>query len=274
MGSKTILFTVLVLLAACGFALAQQNVTRTQAEDSVANAEKDMGEMMKSGFGTAFVNDTLLEAKLALGKSDYASAFKNAELVSQRKSQAYNISDSLRALELGMDELESAGLNSTGAREIFNKSVGAFASERYEETEKLISQAYAELADVRAEATLVNIMINSAKENVVSFIKENVSNILVSVVVLFMAGYACFEKLNGARIKNKIRDLEIEKTVLKDLMKKAQSDHFEKRTMTRETYEIRMRKYKERIAEIRETLPVLKARAGSKKMPKARRPKI
>lgn len=265
MGSKTILFTVLVLLAACNPALAQQNVTRAQAEGSVANAEKDMAEMVSSGLGTAFVNDTILEAKTALNKSDYASAFKNAELVSQRKSQAYNISDSLRALEFGMDELESAGLNSTGARELFNQSVAAFANERYGEAERLVSQAYAELADVRAEATLVNIMINSARENIVFFVKENASNILVSVAVLLMAGYACFGKLNVVRIRNKIRDLEIEKTVLKDLMKRAQSDHFEKRTMTRETYEIRMKKYKERMVEIKETMPVLKARAGKKK---------
>ncbi len=265
METRHALFIVIVLLALGDFALAQQNVTRTQAEDSVLNAEKDISEMVKSGFGTAFVNDTLIEARSSLNKSDYAAAFKKSDLVMQRKSQAYNISDSLRALELGMDELEAIGLNSASARVLFNESAAAFSSERYEEAEKLAAKAYTALADTRAEATLINIMINSAKGNVVFFVTENASNILAFAVVLFIVSYACLVKLSDARVKNKIRDLETENTVLKDLMERAQSDHFEKRTMPRETYEIRMRKYKERITEIKEALPVLKARAGIKK---------
>ncbi len=256
---KIIFPAMMILLLAAGFASAQQNATL--AKDSLAAAEKDIADMIKSGFGTAFVNDTLFDANNALNKSDYELAIKKAELISQRKSRAYNISDSTRAAWLGIEDIESSGLNATKAREFLNKSLYAFNNDRYEESESLINRAYSEIANAKAEATLVNVMLKSAEDNLISSVKANAAAILIMFVAMIPAAYFILNRVAMARAKNKAAELEIEMKVLADLMKQAQSDHFERGTMTKNTYDIRMNKFKERANEIKRILPVLKNRA-------------
>ncbi len=262
MGLKIILPAMLVLLLAAGLASAQQNATH--ARDSLANAEKDIEDMLKSGFGTAFVNDTLIEARNAFNKSDYALTLGKAGLISQRKSQAYNISDSIRAAWLGIEDLESAGLNSTIAVEFLNESAYAFNNERYEESERLVSRAYSEIANAKAEATLVGVMLRSAGDNLISSVKTNAAAIILALAAMIPVAYFALNRAAMIRAKNTAREMEIEMKVLVGLMKRAQSDHFEKGTMTRDTYEIRIKKFKERVIEIKRMLPVLRARAEDK----------
>lgn len=50
--------------------------------------------------------------------------------------------------------------------------------------------------------------------------------------------------------------MKVEKDVLEELMKKAQSDYFAKGDITKQTYEIKMLKYKETLVEIKQKLPV------------------
>ncbi len=259
MGFKIIFPALLILLLAAGLASAQQNAE--QARGSLANAENDIEDMLKSGFGTAFANDTLIEAGNAFNKSDYALVLKKVELISQRKSQAYNISDSMRAAWLGIEELDYAKLNSTEARGFLNESAYAFNNERYEESEMLISRAYGEIANAKAEAALVSVMLKSAGDNLISSIKTNATAILLVLAAMIPVAYFASNKAAMIRAKNAAREMEIEMKVLIGLMKQTQSDHFEKGTMTRDTYEIRMKKFKERIIEIKRMLPVLRARA-------------
>lgn len=237
-----------------------QNTTEAQANQAIAQAEKDIKEMLDSGFGINFVNDTLLEAKKALNTTKYDLVIEKTQLISERKLQAYNISDSLRALQLGIEEVEALNLNASKVRELFNKSTVTFQEERYEEVEELIKETYAELTNIRAEATIVQVRVKATRENIISFIRDNWSSILIGGAVASAIAYVVFNRIMVMRTKNEINDLGIEKEVLAKLMKKAQSDHFQKRTLTRESYDIKMGKYKERMIEIKELLPVLKSR--------------
>ncbi len=238
--------------------------SKLEALQAIDKTEDDIKEMSDAGFGTSFVNDTLTEAKKALNASNYNLVLEKTQLISQRKSQAYNITDSIRALQLGMEDVENLGLNVTKSRELFNKTLVAFQNERYEESESLINQAYIELGNARAEATLVKTMIRATRENIISFVKENWSRMIIGGIALSVVGYIIFNRIMSIRTKNKIKSLEIENEVLTGLMKKAQSDLFQKKKISRETYEIKMKKYKERMLEIKETLPVLKARIEKK----------
>ena len=53
--------------------------------------------------------------------------------------------------------------------------------------------------------------------------------------------------------------MKIEEEVVLDLMKKAQTDYVAKGEITKQTFEIKNAKYKERLAEIKQKLPVAEA---------------
>lgn len=257
---RLIYMTFMVAILLMGTLVNGQNTIEAQANQAIAQAEKDMKEMLDHGFGIAFVNDTLLEAKKALNATNYSLVIEKTQLISERKLQAYNISDSLRALQIGVEELEKIGLNASKVKGLLNKSTVTFQEERYEEVEELIKETYAELTDIRAEATIVQVRVKAARENVISFVRDNWSSILIGGGGVFAIVYVVFNRIMVMRTRNEINDLEIEKEVLAKLMKKAQSDHFQKRTLTRESYEIKMNKYKERMIEIKELLPVLRSK--------------
>ncbi|MBI2085680.1 MAG: hypothetical protein HYT71_04165 [Candidatus Aenigmarchaeota archaeon] len=257
----TYLAILALFLLTAGYANAQ-NAKENQA--AIMQAEKDINEMYNSGFGVVFVSDALLDAKKAFNATIYSVVFEKTSLISERKLRAYNISDSIGALKFGIEELETYNLNTSRARELLNKSAAAFRNERYDEAENLVKQGYTELTSMRAEATLVQVRIKAVRENIISFLVDNKTNITMGAIVLVAAVYLTLGKISAKRIKNRIKDLETEKIVLKNLMKKAQYEHFQKGTLPKESYGIKMGKYKERMLEIKELVPVLKARLGKK----------
>ncbi len=121
----TILIASLILFSA--FTLA---ITRDEAVISIHNAEADILEMQEAGFSVKSLEDTLLVAKQALERADFADlikknttgdlaetartaleglnykgftydeVLKHTEEISFRKKQMYDLSDSFRAFEL------------------------------------------------------------------------------------------------------------------------------------------------------------------------------
>ena len=117
-----------------------ENITQELALNAILQAEKDMQEMQEAGFGTAWVNDTLLEAKkyfegenyTALLEQlewiednetrkkarallveaqkkigipvDYKKVLEKTKAIHERKTKAYEIKDLIRASELRIEE--------------------------------------------------------------------------------------------------------------------------------------------------------------------------
>ncbi|MBI4167435.1 MAG: hypothetical protein HY515_00615 [Candidatus Aenigmarchaeota archaeon] len=239
---------------------ASGQIAENKTDYMLSQAEKDISEMSDSGFGVVFVTDALLDARKAFNATLYSIVAEKTSLISERKIQAYNISDSLSALNFGIQELEGYGLNTSEIKEFLNRGKIAFQQERYEEAEGLIKQGYTKLTDTRAEATLIQVRIKAVRENMVSLLKDNQTNITVGSVVAAVVAYVTLSRIVVTRTKNRIKDLKAEKSVLKNLMKKAQYEHFQKGILTKESYEIKMNKYKERVREIKELMPVLKYR--------------
>lgn len=261
-------FTIAILLI--GSPAIGQGVTENQTAYLLSQAEKDINEMSDAGFGVVFVNDALLDAKKAFNATLYSIVTEKTRLISERKIQAYNISDSLTALNLGVEELKEYDLNTSEIRGLLNKSRIAFHQERYEEAEGFIKQGYTKLTNIRAEATLVQVRIRAVRENMISFLRDNQTNIIIGGIVVAVIAYFVLSNIMVIRIKNRLRDMKAEKLVLKNLMKKAQYEHFQKGTLTKESYEIKMGKYRERMREIKELIPVLKSRIGKKRSDKTK----
>jgi hypothetical protein len=250
---------VIILLISVSIVEAQE-VQEKDALDAISQAEKDMQEMQEMGFGVVYVNDTLIEAKRALEDKDYALVLEKAGAIGERKERAYIISDSLRALELRIEEVGKMGLNTTEAEENLIEASITFQNENYDEAEEAIFQGNKNLYAVEAEYTLLKARYNAARDNIISYLQRHRQDISIAAILLLVIGLVSYNKIRTVMLKRRLRDLELEKEVLVDLMKKAQIDYFQTGAISKGAYDIKMGKYNEMMLKVKETIPLLQAR--------------
>jgi cellobiose-specific phosphotransferase system component IIA len=261
---KKYLVILVVLSAFLPLLEAQENRVEKDALDAISQAEKDVQEMQEMGFGVVYVNDMLIEAKEALQSGEYVLVLEKAREIDERKQRAYAIRDSLRALELRIEEINEKGLNTAEAEELFDTASTSFQNEDYDEAEELIFQADTYLNDVEAEYTLLTARYNAARDNAISYINRHEQDILIIAAALLVIGLISYNRIRVIKTKRKLRDMEVQKEVLADLINKTQIDYFQRRAMLRETYDMKMKKYRKMMLEIKETVPILQAKLGKK----------
>ena len=275
--------------------ISLENITQETALNAILQAEKDLQEMQEQSFGIVLVNDTLIEAKKyfegenytallqeiekindterrerakellltaqkTIGVSiDYKKVLKNTKAINDRKKKAYEISDLIRASQLRIQEFKQQGLDTSESEEIIANAVNEFKNERYENVEAALSTADIKLIGLSAETTLVRTIYRAGKENIIVFIKEHYKPLLLLLGSLLIIAILLYNRIMIAILKRRINDMKVEKIVLEDLMKKAQTDYFAKGFLTKQTFEIKMSNYKEKLVEINQKLPVAEA---------------
>ena len=138
----------------------------------------------------------------------------------------------------------------------------AFYEERFSETEDLIKVYRVSVEKDRADRTVFAGVQRGAK----NFFQEHWIFVLVGFVLVGFMVFFLRKNIVKRILKNKILKMETERTVLKDLIRKVQVERFKKRSLSGLVYDIRMKKYGERLTEINGELPVLRARlAGGDK---------
>lgn len=282
----------LVLLFGSIVVCAEEDATREEALLAIEQAEQDMQIMIDEGFSVVYINDTLTAARKALDRADFAEVLRNnatgelaenatkaleglnwqgftyngvivyTDEIASRKNWAYSLSDMIRALELKIQNYAEQRLNVSEAMVLFDKSVIEFKEERYEDAENFLSDAHSNLEAEKAEQSGFAIIVEVGR----GFIEKYWVGLIISLVVAGIAGYFVWRGIKIKRIRKKLEELKVEKGVLVDLMKKAQVDRFEKSNIPRSIYDIRMEKYKDRLTEIEETMPVLET---AQKKPRA-----
>lgn len=276
-------FVLLLFVSASAY--AQGATTRADAVASMQQAEKDIREMADAGFSVKFVGDTLTAAKQALERADFAElirrnatgnladearkaleglnyegfnygeVLKHTQEISLRKQRAYSLSDSIRAAAIRIGDYRSQEIDATAAETFLSDAKLAFEKERYDEAEVLLLKARSDLEDRRAELSTLNVIVESGK----SYFVKNWPAISVAVVAVGLSAWFGWRLSRARRIRNRLRRLRVEKSVLIRLMKKAQVDRYETAEISESIYEIRMEKYNERMEEVKRTLPVLES---------------
>lgn len=287
MNSNYVKGTALLVLLLISFAapVYAQNATRDVAVNAIGNAEKDIREIAGAGFSTAYVNDALNAARLALERADFAELIrKNAtgslaeearkaleglnyegftydevlkitEQITQRKKQAYLLSDSIRSVEIRIGDLRNQGIDVADAEDILEGAELAFQKDRYDETEILLLKARSVLEEKRAEATTLAAIVESGK----SYFERNWVGFVIAFVVIGFSTWFAWKLYRLKSARSGLRRMKIERNVLVRLMKKAQVERFETAEISESVYEIRMEKYNERLEEIKRRIPVLEA---------------
>jgi hypothetical protein len=190
----------------------------------------------------------------------YDEVLKYTQEIAARKQRAYNISDSIRALEIKIEGYKKS-LDTSEAENILKDAKIAFEKERYDEAENFLFEANKNIETKKAELTVANVITRSGK----NFIEKNWAWILAFTAVAVVSGFILWKKYKIKRIQNKLKKLKIEQESLKKLMKKNQIKRFKKGNISDSTYRIRMEKYNERMNTIKQNIPVFEAMLKNKK---------
>jgi len=288
---RIIIFLFLVFFITNVYA---QNVTRDDALEAINQSELDINEMMGAGFSVNYVNDVLISAKQALERADFAEILRSnatGELADQakkaleglnwqgftydevinytnkitsKKEQAFDLSDSIRALELKIGNYKGFEISTSEAEDLINKASTAFKEERYEDAEYFLSEANSNLEKKAAELTTLNIITETGK----GFLEKYWFEIIIFSVFISIAALFNWIRIKKVRTIEKIKELKAEQKTLMNLMKKAQIDRYKKAEIPESIYNIKMRKYRERLTKIKETIPALEAKLKKSKKKK------
>jgi len=295
--NRLILLALFLLLIALALPISSSTASRQDALDAIQRAELDMAVMSEAGFWVLSVNDTITEARKALERADFAEALRqgaSGELanrardaleglnyqgftyddvlsytgeVSSRREQAFLFSDSLRALELKAAGYKKLGVDTAEAEGLRFQALDAFEKERYQETDSLLSSADSDLDEKRAELTTLNAVVRSGR----GFLEKNWPWILGLVVVILAGSWFSWRRYKIKKLRKRLRKLRAEEKSLVSMIKKAQSDRYKKGTIPKFLFDIKMAKYRGRLNEVKEGIPVLEARLKGKKAPKTQK---
>jgi hypothetical protein len=268
-----ICFCIFLLLFStiCGLE-TEKEITKEQASSAITKAGLDMQEMKDAGFSTVYINDTLTIAKQTFEKIGnakkmnisgftYNEVSKYTDEISVRKEKAYNLSDEIRALELKINDYENIGVNIDKTSVLLEQAKTAFKEERYEDAEQALIDTELQFESDRAEITLTSVVTRAGK----NFIQKYWVYLIITIIVLLSVAYITWKKIKKTKAKNKLKIARMEQDAITDLIKDVQRQRFENGTISDTTYRIKMKFLKEKLTELKHTIPVLESIIKGKK---------
>ncbi len=280
--------------------ISLENATEEIALSAILESEYDLEEMKEQGFEVTWANDTLIEAKTYFEGQDYTALLKeikqirdnkkrsmaeklllNAQQkigkevdykkvleltrsIRERKEKSYGIKDVIRASELMINDFKSRGLDTSEADKVLLESLEEFKNGRLENAREKLEMIGNILIELSGQAALAKTVYKSGRDNAINFLKEHYIILLLFLGSLIAILVLSYNRIKIAILKHGIHDMDIEKDVILDLIKKAQSDYYSKNSIPRKIFDIKVSKYKEKLAEINEKLPVMKNNLGKR----------
>ena len=107
---------------------------------------------------------------------------------------------------------------------------------------------------------LENDIVQEQEDNFISFFAEFWIYIIIFLIILIIFIYAVLRKYQRKGLLRKITRLRNERESLVNLIKKTQEDRYKKNNISELVYNIRMKKYKQKINKIKHDIPVLRDR--------------
>lgn len=271
-------------------------VTKEEALLAINESEQIIKEMQENNFSVLYMNDSLTEAKIIFEQAKYAEILRNTGSSKTEKEEArinlrlvswkeidYGVvidyTDEIKdrrvivfllvdkiAVEESKVNPEGMGLYgeslfslSSETMQILEGAKIAFKEDRYEESESLLEEFKIAFEREKMETSL----LSGIKKGYKNFFQKYWNYLIVVLVLLSVMGYFIYKKLEKKLLKREIKKMEVEKGALIRLMKKNQEERFKKNIISGLVYNIRAKKYQEKLQEIKQRLPVLKIRLGN-----------
>ena len=278
---------------------AAPKITEEDAFHALVRAQEDIAQMQRANLGIVFTTDTLIKAKKAFAGENitailqeiekindtakkqyamtlylatlkaaagetkvgenYTQVLELCDLIRQRKDEAYKLMDDLQLLKMELNSLNRTIANYTPADKLFADATTAFKEERYEEARQDISETYEVIQTITIESTRMRALLKASRRNLKNFVKDNWGKLIIGAIVLIFIICYIIDKKRYFKLKHKIKDWKIEQNVLQKLTKQAQRDYYQKGSISKSMFDIKLKKYKARETTIKEQMPVLLA---------------
>lgn len=269
-----------------------QELTIADAENAIWEGERIMADLHREGIAVQFINDTLIEARRVLQKANYtirlaeaqtsgdaetavllqqslalmsatysgatvqesyAEVIRLVNLIRERRDPAYLVLDRTALIKRKIAEYAKRDIPTDHAARLLAEGERAFRDERYSEAMRYVEEADAELERSRTELPLVRVLQESSK----GFLEKNWKQLLVLLAFFTLGMWFWARRFGIAQIKRRMERLQIELESIGRLMEQTQRDCFERKSISKMTYDLRMETYRKRRAEIQVLLPTL-----------------
>ena len=205
---------------------------------------EDLYELMKNSY----------EAQMILfnrtGRIDFSYILTNCEKFFEIENQAYLSRDMIKGLEEFYSDLSNEIREKEEIEKLFSEIYSEYENERYEKIEELVDEAYNLIIETKSSETALNIFYESTTKSIKNFFINNYKEIVFTFLILLIL-FLIFKNLIKRFFLNlKLDRLELRKEVLIKLIKEAQSNYFDKGNLSKDVYEIRLRKFSDLIRDI------------------------
>jgi hypothetical protein len=206
---------------------------------------------------TASLSGTTVRALKVLdyGSFGYSDVAEQYQRLKSRYDLSYEISDSIFALERRISDHSDYAATS-GSSDSLDAAKSAFGEERYEDAASYVQEGNARLDEGIAGASNLRLLAARSRD----FVDENKYYMLAALFVLVVFMLLLWSLLARRKLLVEIGKLKAEQKAIKSLMKGIQVQRFQKNLMSKSSYDIRLRKYRERLNEIDRRIPVLESK--------------
>ncbi|MBT4166000.1 hypothetical protein HOE04_03105 [archaeon] len=271
-------------------------ITQEDALQGISEAEAILEEMKNNNFSGIYVEDLLIRARNVFQQVKYAEILRKdveatqverveavealklvdwkdinyslvliqTENIKEVRELAFFVTDLLSIQEsfLGAERDESGKIvsfskveevNLEKFRNLINEIEDALNESRFEEAESL-TIALKEEVELRRNEALTSLALKASAEQ---FLKKYWYLVVLILILIFVVGRFFYKKFEKKLLKKKIEKMNLEKKVLIDLMKRTQVERFRENKISGLVYNLRMKKYKEKLQKVKQELPFL-----------------
>jgi hypothetical protein len=228
-------------------------------------AKNNIQEMADKKLTTSRVDDLYNEALLAIELSNLNRANDIAQEIMGLKEKAFAILNKINEAEKIIEDVESQGLDTSEAENLLDQGINKFNINDYEEANTLLQDSIKKAERIKASSLMFGVINKSQlKFNMIIFLKAYWWLISIILLILIIFGSTLYDVLYIRMLNNKISSLKKEQQTILNMIKQYQEDYFKKKKLSKESYDVAIDKYQERMLKIKETIPVLESKLKNK----------
>lgn len=283
---KLIYLILIVMLFS--FACAENiSITKQDAQLALEESLLIIKDFNSHSFPLSFINDSYYDASRVFQQVSYLEILNNVSLpetdslkiearsalrftnlknlsysqvivitdkIVQHNAEAYTIYDTINIMDKKINNYTLSGVNVSIARDLLNSANNSFYLDQFSDSMSYMDKTRVQLESDFEKMSTLSILAANTK----TFIYRYWPYILGILSIFAIISFIFIGKIRHSILIKRIEDMGNEEKVLTDLIKKNQVERFKEFKISGIVYNIRMKKYQERLNEITRLLPVLK----------------
>ncbi|MCX6803606.1 MAG: hypothetical protein NTY48_03470 [Candidatus Diapherotrites archaeon] len=241
----------------------------TIARASLDSSKEVIDRMTASGIPTERVLDiilvarddfdsAILRASQDLKDPDFTAFNLKMKEFRDTTDLAFGAHDELLALRVRIDKAAKEVPDISSVNDLYDQAAKELSDQRFDRVMALIEKADEKIIDLTSIQTRTEAIYDAAASNMSGFVRTYWIQLALVIGIPVLLFLIFRKRIKQYRLKSKIDALELEVTVLKDEIKRAQEEYFSKGKMPEGTFNIRVSVFGEMIRDLTRDIAMLK----------------